>query len=794
MKKSLFLVLFLFSFSASYTQTFQLTGKVLNQEKAPVEYANVFLMNDSIKAGQTLTDSAGGFTIRAANGVYTLHIQQFGEKLLQREIILLGDTDLGNIEVNESQLLDDVVIEGRKKIIERQADRLVFHVENAATAGANALEVLKATPMVRVQDETVSIVGKSEVLVMIDDQIQRMSPGDLANLLQSIPADQIKSIEVITTPPAKYEAEGNSGLINIRLKSARANSWNSSIGVTYRQKTYAGGMAYGTFNYNHNKLSLQLSINSGEQKYRTTSESRTFYPSETWRIDATDISKTTGSGITAGLDYKFTKNWTSGLRYSGNFTSESGGNKPLTSRTETASALPHSYIASGINSSNKPTMNSFNWSNTIKADSSGRTLTIDLDYFNYQKKDYRFFSGNELDENHSVIPATFFSSVNSNTNHIQNYSGKADVELPFRTFQFSFGGKVSYTETMNDLRVYDLESGNSVLNTNQSNEFRYREYNEALYTSFHKKLGSKWNAQAGLRVEFTQTEGYSRNLDQTNVNNYIKLFPTAFLTYEPSDKHSFSLNYSRRISRPNFDYLNPFIIRSSPYYYSEGNPFLKPSFIDNLEFSYMFHQKWVSTLYYSQSSNFSQSLSIPDPVTNVVKNMPLNYADMYQTGISTYYNFSKWSRWNSFTGISVTVQKIKSRADFIQSISGWNSYFYSNNDFTINKSKTLIASVNYGLQLPGRYQIFHIATMHILDISVQSLFFNKKLSVAFTLQDVLNGQRPLIRYVSNNVSTDIRNYNDSRGFRISVGYKFGNDNLKSKQPRFGNEDEQNRTN
>lgn len=787
-------MLFLCSFSAVYTQTFQLTGKVLDSEQMPVAFATVILkQNDSIKVAHTMTDSIGAFVLQAEGGTYSILVQQFGQKLYEQTVLLQQDTHLGTIRSSEATELDDVVIEARRKIIERKADRLVFHVENAASAGTNALEVLKATPMVRVQDETVSIVGKSQVLVMIDDQLQRMSPDDLSNLLQSIPSDQIKSIEVITTPPAKYEAEGNSGLINIRLKSARANSWNSNIGVTYRQKTYAGGMVSGTFNYNHRKLSLQLSLNSGMQSYRTTSRSRTFYPSESWKTDVTDFSKTAGSGIVTGLDYKITRNWTSGLRYSGNFASESGNNRPLTSRTNTSSSVPHSYISSDITAQNKPVMNAFNWSNTFKVDSSGRTLTVNLDYFNYRKKDSRFFSGNELDSSQSIIPSTYFSSINTNTNRVQNYSGKADLELPFRAFNLSFGGKVSYTETINDLSVFDLESGEGILNTDQSNAFRYQEYNEALYTSFNQKLGSKWHAQAGLRVEFTQTEGYSRNLNQTHTNNYIKLFPTGFLTYEPNDKHSFSLNYSRRISRPNFDYLNPFIIRTSPYYYSEGNPFLKPSFIDNLELSYMFRQKWVSSLYYSQATNFSQSLSIPDVSTNVIRNVPLNYANMYQVSFSTYYHFNKWSRWSSFTGISVTYQQIQSRVDFIRSISGWNSYFYSNNDFTINKSKTLIASINYGLQLPGRYQIFHIGTMHLLDISVQSLFFNKKLSVAFTLQDVLNGQRPLISYLSNTVMTDIKSYEDTRGFRISVGYTFGNNNLKSKQQLFGNEEERSRT-
>lgn len=795
MKNTFCFLLFTFSFSYFYGQSLQLTGKVSNQDKVPVELASVLLkLNDSINVNHVTTDSLGNFTLQAEAGNYTFHIRQFGEELYKQTLSLKENTDLGTIVVNESQLLEGVVVEGRKKIIERKADRLVFHVENAATAGGNALDVLKSTPMVRVQNEAVSIVGKSDVLVMIDDHLQRMSSDDLANLLQSIPAEQIKSIEVITTPPAKYEAEGNSGLINIRLKSAKANSWNANIGATYKQRTYAGGNVNGMLNYNHNKLSLQFSINSGKNQYLTTSEQRIFYPAESWKTNTKDLATVKDFSVGAGLDYKLTRNWTSGVKYSGSLTDESTQNNPLTSRTSVSSGAIDSYVSSDVHATSKPAMHSLNWANTFKADSSGRILTIELDYFNYRKKDSRFFSGNELDQNSSIIPTTFFSSTNSNTNQIQNYSFKTDVEMPLNFATLAFGGKFSYTETINDLNVYDHESGTAVLNTNQSNLFRYREYNEALYSSLSKKLGKKWDSQIGLRAEFTQTEGYSKNLDQTNRNNYIKLFPTAYVTYSPNDNRSFSLNYSRRIRRPDFDYLNPFIVRSSPFYYSEGNPFLKPTIIDNLEFSYIQKQHWVSSVYYSHISDFSQELSIPDASTNITRSTPMNYANMHSVGLSTYYNFNKWSRWNSFTGFSINYQFVNSKIDFVQSVGGWNSYFYSNNDFTLNKSKTLLASVNYGLQLPGRYQIFQISTMHMLDLSIQALFFKKKLSLGVTWQDVLNGQRPVISYHSNGVKTTIQSYNDSRALRISISYKFGNDNLKSKERNFGNEEEQNRAN
>lgn len=694
------------------------------------------------------------------------------------------------------QEIEAVTITGKKKLVERKVDRLIFNVENSVSAtGGTALDALKVTPLVRVHDENVSIVGKGEVLIMIDDRIQRMSQDDLSGLLKSIPADNIKSIEVITTPPAKYDAQGDNGLINIKLKKAKPNSWNANFGGSYTQKNYAGGGLQGIFNYNKNRLSLQISANTNSQRLLITSESKIYYPNELWVMNVKNKSKENSMGLGFGSNFKISKRWSTGLKYLGNFTKELSTNNPLTTKFVNATGAVNSYILSAVNADNKPNMNSLNWNNIFKLDTVGTKITTDFDYFNYKKSDYSFYAGNELDNQREIIPLSFFSATNTNLNRIENYSGKVDVEMPIKWASLSFGGKYAFTNTDNDFVVFDNETGTPVLNTQQSNQFNYREYNEALYVSASKKLGEKWEAQTGLRMEATQTRGYSQNLKQTNKNDYVKLFPTAYVTYNPNDKNSLSLNYSRRIRRPNFDYLNPFVIRTSPYYYSEGNPFLKPSTINNLELSYVRNQKWVSSVYYSQVSDFSQELAILDRNTNITRSTPLNYANTYQIGISTYYNFNKWSWWNSFTGFNANYQNVKSKTDIIKSIDGYNAYLYSNNDFTLNKSKTTFFSINYGLQLPGRYQIFHISTMNILDVSVKFLFLDKKLTLTVTGQDLLNGQRSLIIYESNGIKTNFKRYGDTRGFKISFSYKFGNKELKPTHQRsFGNEDDRGRVN
>ncbi|MBV8251901.1 MAG: TonB-dependent receptor [Chitinophaga sp.] len=791
MKRITLLLLAFLYISHVFGQQFSIKAQLVNQRKEPMAFVYIGLMQDSVPVQQVLTDTLGRFSVKAGKGHYRLLVKQFGKECLNRDIELDKHMDLGVIEVQEATELQGVTIASRKKLVEQKVDRLVFNVEKAIMpTGGTALDALKATPGLRVQQETVSIVGKGEVLVMIDDRLQRMSQEDLTTFLKSIPADNIQRIEVITAPPAQYDAEGNSGLINIKLKRARANSWDATIGATYNQKTYAGGSLQGLFNYNRNRVSLQISLNKGKQQLLTTTDEEIFYAHELWKQHVSNKSQSDVLSAGVGIDYKISDKWSTGVKYLGSFTDRTSNNQPFTARIGEAD----SYISSDANAANKPAMNAVNWHHTIALDSQGRKVSVDVDFFNYRKKDDRFYAGNELDRNKVIIPGSFFAANNANSNKIDNFSGKVDISLPYKWANMNVGTKASYTNTNNDLVVYDYHTGNPVLNTDQSNIFNYKEYNEAFYFSGSKKINSFWETQVGLRLEATQTKGYSQNLKQTNVNEYIKLFPTAYLTYVPNENNSLSLNYSRRIRRPDFDYLNPFVIRTSPYFYSEGNPFLKPSYIDNIELSYVRKQQWVNSIYYSRVTDFGQELSIVDSVTNITRQTPLNYANTYQVGFSTYYNFNKWGWWNSATGFNVNYQHVGSKTGFIQSTDGYNGYCYTNNDFTLNKTKTVFFSINYALQLPGRYQIFQISTLHMLDVSMKFLLANKKLSVTVTGEDLLNAQRPLIAYYSNGIKNTVRSYGDTRGFRIALSYKLGKNLVAFKQRDFGNEEERNRAN
>lgn len=411
----------------------QLSGRIINQDLHPVAYAEIRLLtDDSSNAIYTTTDTAGVFMILASEGRYQLLVETFGTLLDRRMLWLSSDTTLGDIHVHDAENMEGITMTARKQLLEQKADRLVFHVAHSATAsGGTALDVLKSVPTVRVQNDVVSIVGKGAVLVMIDDGFLRIPEAALADFLRSIPSDQIKSIEVITTPPAQYDAEGNNGLINIRMKKAAPDSWNTTLGATYTQQTYAGFNVHALLNYQRRKLTLQTSVNTGSQQLRTTSASQIFYPAERWQQNILNNSRNRLLHTSLDITYRFRSGWTSGIKYMGSFTGHTSESTPLTNRySQTADTL-NGYITSAVSSRNRPFMHTLNWYHTIALDSSGKRLTIDIDYLGYNQSDRRRFSATEYDHRGHTLPQNFSPSVSTNSNNIQNYSFKTDLLLPY---------------------------------------------------------------------------------------------------------------------------------------------------------------------------------------------------------------------------------------------------------------------------------------------------------------------------------------------------------------------------
>lgn len=689
--------------------------------------------------------------------------------------------------------IKEVKITGKKKVFERKIDRLVFNVENSIIANTgDVIDALKITPGINIKSNEILMIGKSGLSVMLDDKIINLSGEQLMSFLRTIPSNNIKSIEIITTPPAKYDAAGNSGIINIITKKTKINYWSATLRGSLLQQTYSGANFGADLYYNKDKVSFFFNNTYGENKKNITYKNNIFFTENTWFGKNDQISDNNYFSNRIGITYQISPKVSIGTQYIGNFSSFSSGSNNW---IEIKKNNQLETIIQSINDiKQKPNnFSNINLFSIIKLDTLGKKINIDFDYFNNKNNNEGKVFGRNLNANFVELPNSIFSNLTINGQKVQNYSAKIDVDYPTNFGFLNFGGKIAYSKTDNNFLFYDTINGYNELNSNLSNYFQYNETIQALYFSINKNVTKKISMQVGLRLENTNTDGKSRTLNQNNKNTYLKLFPTLYISYKVSDEKTLSATYSKRINRPSFESLNPFRIVVNPYQYVEGNPFLQPSFTDNYELIYNSKNNEVKFYLNDNKSMFDQVANI-DPLTNITGYTYYNFVDMIQFGIVETYTFNKITWWNSNNVITANYSKSKSNLSFTPiNQEGFTAYASTNNDFTLNKKKSLFLSLGYFYVFPTKYQIYETSGYGSLNAGIKAQFFKRNLNISASINDILSSERPTITTFSNGIKQQYKNYWDNRQFRLSLTYTFGNKNIYVRDRNSSNESERNRT-
>ncbi|TPG44173.1 outer membrane beta-barrel family protein [Flavobacterium pectinovorum] len=790
-KVNLFIFLLLPLFCLAQT-SFKLNGKIAD-EKAPVAWTDVVILNQEGKIinGST-TKEDGSFELILNKGFYKVKISPIGYSEFEKEITIEKDTNLGLIILKENVTnLGEVVIQSRKNTIEQKTDRLVYNLENNVTnVGGDALSAINTAPGVVVQNDVINILGKGASRVMIDGRMIELTGEELNNFLKSISASDIKNIEIISNPSSKYEAEGTGGLINIVMKKGARDSWKNTTTASYDQSKYGIYNLRNNFFYNKNKFRFSASIN-GKTGYRNLTETLDMYfvegPTKMDVVSKLNEESTSGK---IALDYDLSEKTTIGFQFlkdnaNPNFDSNIRINK------YNAQNKLDSYIINEGFLDRKSGNQTYNLHLITKLDSLNRKLSFDVDYFDYNSK----FDRNFLAKNYTP-DGTFVdidqSARNLSNQDIDNLSFKVDMEHPLQTINLSYGAKASFTNSKSDVVFFNTITGTPVLDTNQTNQFKYTENNQAIYISGDKKINDKWNFQLGFRVENTQTKGFSETLNQETVNNYFKLFPTFYASYKKNENNNFSLNYGRRIRRPGFSLLNPFRVYISSNSYSEGNPFLKPSFSDNFEFTHSYKTILRTNVFLNAITDGYGVIftANPETLTQVVSRD--NYFKGINYGIGETYsaNFADW--WQSENSVYFLGSKIK----FIKDINATpaNSLevdFSTNNTFSLSKTSKL--QVDFSYTSPYKSGLYATGYVSSLNIGFKQDLLNKTMQIAFLVNDIFNTS-----YLKDDVSIvngvkQVYSQNESNRFaRLSVVYNFGNNKIKVQERGFGNQDEKNR--
>lgn len=654
--------------------------------------------------------------------------------------------------------IEQVNILVKEKLLERKADRLIFNVDaSIASQGMDAGETLANVPMLKVDENmgTISIIGKSNVNVMINGKMLNLSGTALLNYLKSIRSENISKIEVITTPPSKYEAQGNSGLINIILKKNPNLGFSGNISTGLTQRTYFNGYTNGTLNYQTEKFSLSLKTNyikgakRSNERFNIIGQSQNY--SESTRKDMWE-------DLTPSLNasYKINKNSEVGIEYI--FDNGKNGMNILNTTKNISPELDETnFITNTFHREKSPT-HTLSTYYDLKLDSLGKKLSLTGNFYRNDNPTEVNFSTLTLPQN-TIQDVKTLSKIKP-----QIFSIQGDLELPFSFGTIETGVKYNQFRNSADLKYLTLEDNQYIIDEEKGSQFLYKEENYAAYASFAKTFGEHWETKAGLRYENTLVKSSVKDF------TYGQWFPSAYISYK-QEKNVFSLSYSRRINRPSMSNLNPFRWYSNPNSYSTGNPLLTPSYINNYELGYTYNNKLSASIYYLRLKNAFGQVSSLDLVSQT--GTYLNYYNNSFYGANLSYTDIFFKFWETSFSMNASYQTSEVFNIEADTFDGYSVSYSWNNTFFLNKNKTVAVFLNYEHQLPYRNVAYHFKNFMEMSSGIKISLMEKQLQINATVNNIFAMRYKADIYFRDSQQS-FNNYWDGRAFRLSVNYTFGN--------------------
>lgn len=776
-----------------------------NQKIIDASTISLLKAKDSSLVKLAVTDKAGNFFFEnVKEGNYLLLATSIGHSKTYSNSIELtlakNSIDAGVLQlVPAEKSLKEVTVTSKKLFIERKLDKTIVNVDAMiSNVGSTALEVLEKAPGVTVdKDGNISLKGKQGVMIMLDGKPTYLSGPELTNMLRNMSSNQLEQIEIMTNPSAKYDAAGRSGIINIKTKKNRQIGFNGSVNTAYTQGIYSRTSNSLSLNYKNGKVNLFSTLSAN---YRNNYQELDIYRRYT------NIDKTTKAifeqnsfstrhrgnyNAKIGADFYVSKKTTFGVVVSGN-TNPQAQTGENTSYLKNNSGGVDSIVTAFSSEKSTWRGSSVNLNFRHVFDSTGREFTADADYVRYKAdKDQNFYNTSYTSQ---WALKTSDNLVGELPSDIKIYSAKMDYSHPLKKGgKIEAGVKSSFVETDNTAGYYNVAGAVKTPDYDKTNRFDYKENINATYLNFSKEM-KKWSIQAGLRLENTNYKGhqYGNPLKQDSSfdRSYTSLFPTLFVGYNPAEKNQFSFSYGRRINRPDYEDLNPFLFFLDKYTYGAGNPFLRPMYSHVFEASHTYRQFLTTTLNYSHTKDlFSETFQQKDFATIVSQG---NYGLMNDASISVSAQvpLAKWwsmnvyteAKYNQFKGLLYGDNVNVDATTFLANVS---------NQFKFKKGWSAEVSGFYRTKgIDGQIQVKALGQ---LTTAVQKQVLKNKGTLKFTVNDVLNSRNPRGEINFQNTEAKFRQYQDNRVATLGFTYRFGKP-IKGIQKRKtgGAGDEQNR--
>jgi hypothetical protein len=785
----------------------QVTGFTRDDKGKPLSDVSVALKNNKdsslVKIG--ISNASGQYEFTpVAPGRYFITVSHIGFltrnsssfAIKQEAITALPDLTLSRVPKE----LKEATVTAHKPLVEVKPDKLILNVEGSINdVGSDALELLRKSPGVTVdKDNNLSLNGKNGVLVYIDGRPTYLSQGNLADYLKTLQSSSIESIEIISNPSAKYDAAGNAGIIDIRLRKNKAFGTNMSVTAGYAIGTYSkynGAFSvnhrdrnlniFGDYSYNHN------SYEGYSTQYRTQMD--TFFLQKTVLVTRSDA-----HNYKVGADYFIDSKNTLGVIVNGltstyQVTSNAGTSIVYVPKNQTARLLQADNRTTG-------SRDHVNFDLNYRfADSSGHELNVDADYGLYHFRSNQY-QPNDYFDSTGKIPLYSNNYEMIMPSDIDIYSFKADYETNLAKGKLSLGVKSSYVSSRNVYEEYDVDHNggvsHSIMDSLNSNDFDYKENINAGYANYTRTL-NRWIIQGGLRAENTNGKGVSTGYkeawgynradhytpyDSSFPRHYTDLFPSASVTWNKNPKQQWTLSYSRRIDRPSYQYLNPFEFKIDDYTLSRGNTTLRPQYTNSVGLTYSWNHKLTGTLNYSRTRDLETTLiDTIDGSKSLIERQNVATQDVASLSINYPFEFKWYSGFVNGTGF-YQLNKANFGAGRAIDLNVFNATIYSQHTLRFGKGWT--GQIDQYYSSPNVWTAtLRVRSQWSLDAGVQKTVMGGSGTFKVSVTDIFHTFTWEGTSLFAGQNTRIVGGSETRQLKLFFTYRFGNKQLKAARRR-----------
>ena len=780
-----------FSCSLTAQNNGEITGHLIDSVSGQaLQYATVSLLkkgNDQPLDG-SVTNAQGSFSFSNLEpGDYELLASFLGYANKSVADIKLTTAqprkDVGKLALTpDATQLGEVTVESLRPTIVQKADRIVVNISGTALAAGNsAYDLLSKAPGVYVDQEgNIQLNGRSGVTVMLNDKLTYLSARDLRNLLEGMSAENVQDIEIITNPSAKYDAEGSSGILNINLKKNALRGINGNVNASYRYNGHHHGYsAGGRINYKTEKWNSFLNLDMARRVGgRDATFTRVFFGEETTYFDQVAEGNYVVEGppaVRVGTDYEFNDEQALGatVYYATNHLESDFLTDTYLGRTPNN---PMQYIDANNISENTFRNFSANLHYLGKLDTLGSSISADLDFVKITNRgEANFYNYYEDLTSSAPVEQDFLYTYTPNGFDI--YSGKVDYTKAFsKGPKLEIGAKASRVVSDNDSRFYFNNDGLE-LDLNRTNHFLYDENILAAYLNLNSKLSEAFTLQAGLRAEHTSSTGESLTTGEINKRDYLNLFPSVFVQQQVSKNYGINYSYSRRIQRPNYGSLNPFISYRDPYTYVQGNPGLRPQFTHAFGVTQLFKKTYSLALNYQLVEDVISELPILVEETATTIYTTGNVDDAQNFSLTALAPLKIMKNWDTNNTVILSYNEYNMVVDNMHLVNDQVFYMFQTNH-------NILLPYRFKMELSGVYRspqasgLYLIDTMWWVDAGLKKSFLEDKLELSLNVNDIFGSYR--LKFSTdigdniNDFDQDFRTQyvNFSMRYNFSSGIKF----------------------